>query len=654
MTFIVEKWQCDVHQFRTLAVFAICMVGMAWASRSEIRFDRARKEAALSGERAGGTVGQIMSGGSVSILSHNPVTGEDPHEAHHESERQSFSGQVASEPVANENEAEPARTGGATGSPYVPLDSWIYPALERLAARGYVRTAFLGLRPWTRKECARLLREAGESIDTTGDDSGMTHLYLALVDEFADETSRKRGQAKVGVTLDSVYSGFMEISGIPLRDGYHFGQTLINDYGRPYGEGFNATDGFTGHAEAGPLSVALQGEYQHAPAVLSNAASVLQATAAADATLPLANGTPAINRLRLLESTIALAVGKVEFSFGRQSLWLGPSAAGPFLFSNNAEPVAMLRIDSATPYRIPWVSRVLGPVRSQFFLGRLSGQRWEASPTLFGPNLASQPFLHGTSVSFRPTENLEFGMGFTAQLGGPGNPFTWSDFLRTFYSHRAGLSDDPAKRLSEFNFNYRVPGLRRWLQVYTDSMVIDEYSPIGSSRPAINPGLYFSQLPKLPKVEVRVEGVTTDLNWPAHFPPGAVYYDGRYRSGYTNNGNLIGSWIGRQGRGEQGWVTYRSSVRTFIQAEYRHNSVDREFLQGGQTREFTLRADVTLSKKWSLSGFVQQEKWHFPVLASTSRSDVAASLRLTFWPRWKTPQESTRTSPQGGRDRSLP
>lgn len=50
------------------------------------------------------------------------------------------------------------------GSPYVPLDSWIYPALERLAALGYIHTEFLGMRPWTRRECARLVEEAGEVI----------------------------------------------------------------------------------------------------------------------------------------------------------------------------------------------------------------------------------------------------------------------------------------------------------------------------------------------------------------------------------------------------------------------------------------------------------------------------------------------------------
>ncbi len=47
-------------------------------------------------------------------------------------------------------------------STYVPIESWIYPAIERLALAGYIQTAFAGLRPWTRMESARLIAEAQE------------------------------------------------------------------------------------------------------------------------------------------------------------------------------------------------------------------------------------------------------------------------------------------------------------------------------------------------------------------------------------------------------------------------------------------------------------------------------------------------------------
>jgi len=559
--------------------------------------------------------------------------GREVYRAHHDVDLGGEAwGSVLDQDVSQHDSRESRRTEDM-GSSYVPIDSWIYPAFDRLVALGRIQSAYVGLRPWTRIECARILEDAEEK---SGNDSGNREVektLSALSEEFAPETHRLDGSSNQGMTVDSVYARTTSIRGTPLRDGYHFGQSLVNDYGRPYAEGFNAIAGFTAHAEAGPLSVSLQEEYEHAPAVASQPLPVLEATAAADSTLPLANGVGEISRLRLVQGAVGLTFNGIQFSFGQQSLWLGPSHAGPFLFSNNSEPMTMLRIDAVSPYEVPLLSRVLGPVRSEFFLGRLSGQTWEFSPPqLYGPNLGSQPFLHGTKFSFHPTTNLEFGMGFTAQFGGTGNPFTWGSFLKTLYSHSGTSSVNPAKRLSEFDFSYRLPGVRDWVQVYVDSMVIDEYSPIGSTRPAINPGLYFPQMPKVHNLDLRLEGVTDDLNVPAHFGPGAFYTDVRYRSGYTNNGNLIGSWVGRRGRGEQAWLTYRFSPRKSLEAGYRHNSVDRIFLEGGELRDLTLRADWSLGHDFGVSAMIQQENWHFPIVFPAAQSNVIASFQFTFVP----------------------
>ncbi len=535
-------------------------------------------------------------------------------------------------PSFDEISENPARPEDM-GSPYVPLDSWVYSGFDRLAALGYVQSAFLGIRPWTRMECARMLGEAAERLQTDGARSGEGQsLYTALAEEFVGETARFNGARNFGVSLESVYVRTTQISGAPLRDGYHFGQTIVNDFGRPYWAGFNAVSGLSAQGVAGPLAFYVRGEYQHATAVPAQPTLALQATAAADGTPVLANPIAQANRFQLLDATVSVKLGSTQLSFGKQSAWLGPSAAGPLLFTDNAEPMMMLKIDAVSPHRIPLLSRLLGPVRSQFLIGQLSGQVWQFSPTLFGPGLRSQPFIHATKLSFKPTPNLEIGAGFTAQFGGPGNPVTWRNFARTFYSHRATTGDSPAKRLSEISISYRVPGLRDWLVLYTDSMVIDEYSPIGSNRPAINPGVYLPQLPKIPKMELRLEGVTTDLNVPLHYGPGAFYWDARYRSGYTNGGNLLGNWVGRRGRGEQAWATYFFSPRNTIQFGYRHNNVDKGFVGGGRLRDISLRTDLLLRRDLGISALVQFEHWGFPVLSPTAKSNVTGSLQLTWWP----------------------
>jgi hypothetical protein len=524
-------------------------------------------------------------------------------------------------------------------SPDVPPDSWVYPLFERLQALGYIHSGYLGMRPWSRMECARLLEEANETMRYDDEEGGEGQkIYAALSEEFGDEVARLNGAANVGVSLDSVYTRVTNISGTPLRDSYHFGQTIIDDSGRPYGQGFNAITGSSTHAVAGPFSFYVRGEYQHAPATPAYPLAAQQAIAGADFTLPVSNAHGQFNRFDLLDASVALTFRNTQISFGKQSQWMGPGESGSLLLSNNAEPILMLKIESVSPYKIPLVSHIFGPVRSEFFLGQLAGHQFEINgTTLIGPGgISQQPYLHGFKFSFKPTSNLEFGIGITAQFAGPGLPFTWGNFIRTFYSHTPGPTAtgfNPGKRLSSFDFSYRFPGLRKWLTVYNDALVVDEISPVGSTRPVLNPGIYLPQIPKLPKLQLRAEGLHESLT--NEFAPGYVYYGlRRYRSGYTNDGLLIGSWIGRAGRGGQGWLTYSFSPRANLQFGYRQQLVSKDFIGGGRSSDYAARGELMLAHSVGISGSVQYEHWWFPVLSATTQSDVAASFQLTFYPKW--------------------
>jgi membrane-associated phospholipid phosphatase len=566
--------------------------------------------------------------------------GRQVYRAHHDPEL----GGTSWDSLLPDDTGDKPRNPANMGSPYVPLDSWVYPALERLAAMGYIHSEYAGMRPWTRMECARLLEEAQDQLadDAIEENEQAGKLYETLQTEFAPETGRLGGAENLGANLDSVYTRVTGISGTPLTDGYHFGQTIINDYGRPYGEGFNNVTGFTSHAQAGPFSISVQGEYQHAPAAASDPLSVLQASASQDGVAPLQDGSPTINRFRVIEGSIGFTFMGVKASFGKQNLWLGPGESGSLLLSDNAEPITMLQLDTVSPLNIPLLSRLLGPARMNFFVGQLSGQTWVYSPSLavglnpgadprflVGPNLNPQPFIHGNKISFHPTANLEFGMGVTAIFGGPGLPFTWHEFLRSYYGHDANTATNPAKRFSSFDFTYRIPGLRKWLTFYTDSIVGDEISPIGSTRPMLNLGIYLPQLPKLPKLELRMEGFKANPRL------GTMYFDRRYRSGYTNDGNLIGSWVGRQALGGQAWAKYSFDPRTSVQLGYRHQEVDRFLLGGGHLNDFSVAGEFMLGSRASLSGQAQYERWNFPVLRAGSQSDISESLELKFYPRWR-------------------
>lgn len=190
--------------------------------------------------------------------------------AHHDSDAP---GAPWGDPLEDVLTPETTRSPRNLGSPYVPIDSWVYAAFDRLIALGYVSDAFLGLRPWTRLECTRLLDEAEDQRSTLGAGGpAVEKTFSALESEFHEEERRLDGEHSATAAVDSVYLRTTAISGQPLRDGYHFGQTIINDYGRPYSEGLNAISGVTAHGQMGPLALSLQGEYQHAPAVASDPA----------------------------------------------------------------------------------------------------------------------------------------------------------------------------------------------------------------------------------------------------------------------------------------------------------------------------------------------------------------------------------------------
>lgn len=545
-----------------------------------------------------------------------------------------------------ESHSEGSRNPNYMASPYVPVDSWIYPALQRLIALGYMQSNILGMRPWTRMACARMLEEAEAKLQNDDtEDSEAGKIYRTLSNEFAAETGRLNGAPNVAAQVESIYTRATGISGTPLRDGYNFGQTIINDYGRPYWSGFNNVTGFTADAEAGPVSFYLRGEYQHAPAMPSDPPKVLAAIAAANFVPPLANGTGTANQFELLDSMASVNINNFQISVGKQSVWLGPGESGPLLMSDNAAPFPVVKVDDVVPHKIPGLSRIFGPARSEFFIGQLSGHQWELCtvpscrsypgfPGIVGPNIAPQPFIHGEKISFQPTRNLEFGMGITAMFGGPGLPVTFGNFFRTYYIHSPSAANNPGKRISSADFTYRVPGLRNWLTLYMDSLVVDEISPIGSTRANVNPGIYMPQFPGVPKLELRAEGINESRT--KEFAPGFVYADfRRYLSGYTNSGDLLGNWIGRAGRGGQGWLTYSFSPRTQLQLGYRLQGAAKDLIGGGRLADYSASGDFKLSSQLACSALLQYEQWAFPILAQRRQSDVTASVHLTYYPKWR-------------------
>ena len=223
--------------------------------------------------------------------------------------------------------------------------------------------------------------------------------------------------------------------------------------------------------------------------------------------------------------------------------------------------------------------------------------------------------------------------------GGP-TPLTGRTLLKSYSigngNSQPGSPSDPGDRRSGIDLTYRLPWLRNWLTFYTEAFTEDQYSPLAYwDRSATYSGIYLPRIPRIPKLDLRLEGGYTDLPYNP-YGPGIFYSNSRYPNGYTNDGNLLGSWIGRQSQAVQAWSTYHSSSRNFVQAGYRHEKVSQKFMPGGATlSDFSLSGEDWLRSDVSISGLVQYEMWNFPVLASGAQSNVSASLQISYWPRSK-------------------
>lgn len=534
---------------------------------------------------------------------------------------------------------QPPASGAA--SPDVPLDSWVYAAFDRLAAEGYLPTAYFSLRPWSRTTCARLVMAAASLVANQPARSSRPAdapvLLASLQQEFGPELRAQLHGSHAQVRLESLDQRLTAIAGQPLTDGFHFAETLVNDEGRPFAEGWNLYTGLSLRANAGPFAAYFRTEVQRSPAEPPPNAAAEQQIAHADFT-PLAAAGPlsGILRGRVLDANVSFQFAGNQFTLGRQSLWWGPARSGSTLFSDNAEPIAMMRYNRVQPFLLPGLLHRLGSVRLEAMVGRLAGAQFShpINTVLGTPGVAlnDQPWIHGEKLSFKPTPNLEWSISRTVVFAGAGAPLTPATFLRSEFSFATGNgASDPGDRRGAIDARYRIPTLRNCLTAYFDGFSDDLALPV--VEPTQNTWLFGGFLrcvPRLPRLTVRVESLTAPHR--DGLFPGFFYFNVHYLSGYTNNRQLIGSWIGREGKGEQTWLTWNLSPRSSVEVSGRSVAVPREFLQGGRLQDLNATVNLALRAQWQLRLEEQMEWWRFPLLAPSGRRDAALTLQLSFCP----------------------
>jgi hypothetical protein len=344
-----------------------------------------------------------------------------------------------------------------------------------------------------------------------------------------------------------------------------------------------------------------------------------------------------VNRLQLLDAYVGVNLSTWQLTLGKQSLSWTPGPGGSMIWSDNIDPVNMVRLVNSEPVHLPSILRFLGPVRIDHFFGRLEGHPY-----------VPRPFIYGQKISMKPVPLLELGFARTAMIGGQGvgdcSQLTSGHFLDNFFGRQV-CGSVPGHTTTEMDWTFYVPKVRNYIVLYGDGYAADDQVPIKNPpKNPWHPGIYITRFPKLPKLDLHVERVSTaepGLSYQSYYQGGPAnkgqlnYWNFSYRDGYTNGGFIIGNSVGRDGRAFQGWLTYWFSPSNSLQVFYKNSSVSGDFMPGGGAwQDYSVRNEVHLRSHFYMKTELQYEHIsRYPVLFNGPQRNFTAILELGFSPR---------------------
>ena len=209
-------------------------------------------------------------------------------------------------------------------------------------------------------------------------------ILATVLQELKDEVPNNLEPRGAVFGLYSAYTRLMGVSGPTLRDSYHLGQTLVNDYGRPYQSGFNNITGFSSVNGVWPFLVV---RARRVPACTVRHWLLARAFGPA-----LRRGRHCVHGLQRAAGqrspgsdcgteSVPPAGGELilpacqprDFAWPKSDAWLGPGFGGAMAWSNNAEDIYSFRVNRVEPLYIPYFSALLGPISLRLLLRKSEG-----------------------------------------------------------------------------------------------------------------------------------------------------------------------------------------------------------------------------------------------------------------------------------------
>lgn len=407
-----------------------------------------------------------------------------------------------------------AHVAGGQATPTIPPDARVYRDIERLGAMGLIDTLVLGVRPFSQRTVTRLLLEARAHLDRRPAGSEWAEQIIqADLARWGVHSNRPFDEAAVEATLlSSPYrpapsddNGSIDAAINPLAS---------NRGGRPLADGGTATLESSHSVTLGPYF----------------AASIAPRVSLLDA-----RGGQTSAELAIQSLEISALLGGVSIEAGRTYSAFGPSMTGGLLLSPNAPPLDLVRVSNDLPWTVPFISRLLGPMRGAILVADLGTRQHHPHAKLVAYHLAALPSPH-----------FELGVEVIDAMGGHGGqPASFGDRILDAIpivdALRTGQDFQFSNKLAGLDFRWRMPqwsGFELYFEGDVDDLDVRRMKSVLFEDSGYLAGISLSCLVKCGAFSVRTEYHQTGIRYYTH-----LEYP------ITARGVLLGDPLGPRGNG---------------------------------------------------------------------------------------------------------
>ncbi|MBH0027802.1 capsule assembly Wzi family protein [Pseudoalteromonas sp. SWN29] len=247
------------------------------------------------------------------------------------------------------------------------------------------------------------------------------------------------------------------------------------------------------------------------------------------------------------DSYLAYRLGNWIFRAGAVEQFWGPGVDNSLIMSGNAKPLPALSVtrEKSTAFETPWLSWI-GQWGFTAQMAKLESTR-----------VVPDALLWSTRVNFRPIQQLEIALSWSAQWAGDGQPSSAGDFIDLITGKtecvdattncdlsNSGLESKIGNQLAGLDIRWSDTLLGQPYAIYASTIGEDASSQFKPSDRAYLFGLQTTQRIYDQNVLLNIEYTDTGVACKTFTESENCYYehlDGNYKSGYRYYGRTIGS-----------------------------------------------------------------------------------------------------------------